>query len=75
MSKFRKEIDVAAIVKLFGGKHQIVNDYEKLLRAVLTTKAVEKWIERKSVPASQLFNLKLIAEKRGIAFTVDEYLK
>ena len=75
MSKYRKEIDVNSIVKLFGGKHQIVSDFEKFVRAVLTTKAVEKWIERRSIPSSQLFNLKLVAEKRGIAFTIDEYLK
>ncbi len=75
MSRKLKNMDTDAIVKKFGGKHQIVADYEKYLREILTVKAVEKWIERKSIPAHQLLNLKTIAGKRGIDFVIDEYLK
>lgn len=75
MGRKAKKINSDSVVKLFGGKHRIVSDFEKILRTVLSIKAVEKWLERKSIPANQLFNLKAIAEKRGIEFSIDEYLK
>lgn len=75
MSRKLKNMDTDVIVKKFGGKHQIVADFEKILRTVISAKAVEKWIERKSIPAHQLLNLKTIANKRGIEFVIDEYLK
>lgn len=70
-----KSIDVASIVELFGGKHQIVADYEKILRKILTVKAVEKWIERRSISTIQVLNLKTISERRGINFIFEEYIK
>lgn len=73
--KNTKTFDVAAIVDLFGGKHQIVLDYEKILKSVLTVKAVEKWIERKKISSEQLLNLKSIAERRGIQFSIEAYIK
>ena len=73
--KNQKTIDVAAIIALFGGKHQIVADYEKILRIILTVKAVEKWGERESLSTTQMLNLKTIAEKRGINFVFEDYIK
>lgn len=73
--KNQKTIDSEAIVKLFGGKHQIVADYEKILRSIISVKAIEKWLERKHVSTSNLLNLKTIAEKRGIEFKIEEYIK
>lgn len=73
--KNQKTIDVEAIIKLFGGKHQIVADYEKILRIILTVKAVEKWGERESLSTTQMLNLKAIAEKRGINFIFEDYIK
>lgn len=73
--KNQKTIDVAAVVTLFGGKHAIVNSFEKMLKIVLSTKAVEKWIERRSIPTSQLLNLKVIAEKTNIKFDIEDYIK
>lgn len=75
IKKNQKTIDVAAIVAFFGGKHQIVTDYEKLLRIIITVKAVEKWLERKSLSTPQMLNLKVIAEKRGLNFVFEEYIK
>ena len=71
----QKTIDVLGIVELFGGKHQIVADHEKLLRQVLTVKAVEKWLERDSISITQVLNLKTIAEKKGIEFNFEEFIK
>ena len=73
--KNQKTIDVDSIIKLFGGKHQIVNDYEKILRVIITVKAVEKWIERKSISTTQMLNLKSIAERRNLNFIFEEYIK
>lgn len=73
--KNQKTIDVDSIIKLFGGKHQIVNDYEKILRVIITVKAVEKWIERKSISTTQMLNLKSIAERRNLNFVFEEYIK
>ena len=75
MSRKVKNMDTDAIIRKFGGKHQIVADFEKHLRTILSVKAVEKWIERKSIPGHQLLNLKTIAAKRGIEFIIDEYIK
>jgi hypothetical protein len=71
----QKTIDVAAIVKLFGGKHQIVNDYEKILRIILTVKAVEKWIERETISTTNMLYLKTIAERKNIEFNLESYIK
>lgn len=71
----QKSIDAHAIVALFGGKHQIVADYEKLLRIIITPKAVEKWIERECVSTTQVLNLKTIAEKKNIRFVFERYIK
>lgn len=73
--KNQKTIDVDAIIKFFGGKHQIVNDFEKILREILTVKAVEKWLERGSIPTSQILNLKTIAERRKLEFVFESYIK
>lgn len=71
----RKRIDIAGIVKLFGGKHQIVSDYENLLRILITTKAVDKWIERDQINTQALLNLKTIAEKKNINFVIEDFIK
>lgn len=73
--KNQKTIDVAGIVDLFGGKHQIVADYEKYLRTIITVKAIEKWIERKSISTTQVLRLKTISEKRDISFVFEEFIK
>lgn len=73
--KNQKSINAEAIVKLFGGKHQIVADYEKHLRSIITVKAIEKWLERGAVSAGNLLNLKTIAEKRGIEFRIEDFIK
>lgn len=75
IKKNQKTVDAAAIVALFSGKHQIVTDYEKILKSILTVKAVEKWLERASIPSQQILNLKTIAEKKGIEFVYDKYIK
>lgn len=73
--KNQKQIDVEGIVNLFGGKHQIVADYERLLRIVITVKAIEKWIERASISTTQFLRLKTIAERKGIEFTFENFIK
>lgn len=73
--KNQKTIDVAGIIDLFGGKHHIVADYEKYLRQIITVKAVEKWIERKSISTTQVLRLKTISEKRGIEFIFEDYIR
>jgi len=70
----QKTVDVKAIVAHFGGKHQIVNDYEKLLKVVISVKAVEKWLERKEIAMKHILNLKTIAEKRNMNFVFEEYV-
>lgn len=70
-----KTIDVEGIVNLFGGKHQIVADYEKVLRKVLTIKAVEKWVERKTISTTQVLALKTISERRDINFIFEDFIK
>lgn len=73
--KNKKSYDVEAIVALFGGKHQIVADYEKYLRQIITVKAVEKWTERRSISSDNILDLKTIAEKRGITFNIEVHIK
>ena len=73
--KNQKSIDADAIIKLFGGKHQIVADYEKYLRQIITVKAVEKWLERNAISTSNLLNLKTIAEKRNLEFKIEAHIK
>jgi hypothetical protein len=73
--KNKKTIDTENIINLFGGKHQIVADYEKYLRSILTVKAVEKWLERKSISTDNVLSLKTIAEKRGLDFKFEDYIK
>lgn len=75
MIRRSQKVDVKGVVALFGGKHQIVSDYERILRMVITVKAVEKWIERNSISLNQFFNLTKIAEKRHIRFKIEEYIQ
>ena len=70
----QKTIDATGIVALFGGKHQIVEDYAKILRTALTIKAVEKWGERQAIPMTQLMNLKTIAQTKGMTFNIDDFI-
>jgi len=71
----QKTIDAEAIVKLFGGKHQIVADYEKILRVVISVKAVEKWLERSAISITNLLSLQTIAERKEIDFKLEDYIK
>lgn len=72
--KNQKIVDVDAIIKLFGGKHQIVADYEKYLRTIITVKAIEKWGEREAIAFKHILNLTTIAERRGMEFKIAEYV-
>lgn len=73
--KNKKSYDVKAIVALFGGKHQVVADYEKILRQIITVKAVEKWLERDNISSGNILDLKAIAEKRGVEFKIEEFIR
>lgn len=70
----QKKIDTAKIVEFFGGKHQIVLDFEKIIGETLTIKAVEKWIERESIPTQKILNLQTIAEQRKLKFKWENYI-
>lgn len=69
-----KKIDTKKIVEFFGGKHQIVLDYEKILNTIISVKAVEKWIERETIASKHILNLQTIAEKRKLKFQLKDYI-
>jgi hypothetical protein len=70
-----KTIDTQAIVELFGGKHQIVADYAKILKIVISVKAVEKWIERKGIATKHILHLETIADNRNIGFNWKNFVR
>lgn len=73
--KSKKTINVAKVIELFGGKHQIVNDYSKMLKIAITAKAIEKWKERGALPSAHILNLTSIAQKKQINFDLGEYIR
>ena len=69
-----KQIDIDRIIEFFGGKHQIVADYNYYLKKDLTIKAVEKWKERNSISIENVFNLQAIAKRKNKDFKLEEFL-
>lgn len=70
-----KTVDTKGIVELFGGKHQIVDDYAKILKVIISVKAVEKWIERRAISMVHILQLETIAEKRSISFDWKNFVR
>ena len=71
----QKELDAKGIIKFFGGKHAIVEAYNKQLKSVITIKAIEKWEERKAIALKHIVALEEIAKKNGKIFEWRDYLK
>ena len=68
-------VNVKEVVKFFGGKEQIVADYSKLLKKDITVKAVEKWIERNSLPGQHHTNLISLASKKKLSFNLADFFE
>lgn len=71
----KNKIEVKKLVDFFGGKDQIVNDYSKILKLTITLKAVEKWIERDSLPSNHIVNFTILAQKKQLSFDLSNFFK
>ena len=74
LDKYHYMVDVRSVLTLFGGVTATAN----ILRGTgcqISTKTVEKWQERKRMPADALACLTVYALKEGIPFNIADHIE
>lgn len=67
-------LDVPELVRYFGGKYQIVADYDQYLGHKISLKAVEKWLERGSISLQNILCLVELARHKRISFDLKDFI-
>lgn len=66
--------DVRGLVKAFGGRTGIIEKLKRGADVIIKINAVDKWIERGSIPGHALIDCERAATKLQLGFSITDFI-